>query len=87
MNHALLQLIRHKKSYVCLYCVNSIKGSLTQDAQLPPTTEDVQNTSDAQMVGLLLRLMKKYPGASMKTYARLLRYLQLMHISLRKLKE
>ncbi|WP_025716350.1 AbrB/MazE/SpoVT family DNA-binding domain-containing protein [Paenibacillus sp. 1-18] len=67
------QLIQHKESYVCIYCANSLKGSPILEAQLPPATEDIQNTSDAQMINLLLDLMKQYPGASMKTYARLLK--------------
>ncbi|MCC3379542.1 AbrB/MazE/SpoVT family DNA-binding domain-containing protein [Paenibacillus farraposensis] len=66
------QLIQHKNSYVCIYCANSLKGSPIPEAHLPSTTGDIQNASDAQMVKLLLDLMKQYPGASMKTYAKLM---------------
>ncbi|PNQ80778.1 AbrB/MazE/SpoVT family DNA-binding domain-containing protein [Paenibacillus sp. F4] len=67
------QLIQHKNSYVCIYCANSLKGSPIPENQLPSTTEDIQNLSDAHMVKLLLDLMKQYPRASMKTYAKLLK--------------
>ncbi|KJD46393.1 MULTISPECIES: AbrB/MazE/SpoVT family DNA-binding domain-containing protein [Paenibacillus] len=67
------QLIRFKKSYVCIYCANGLKGYPIPENQLPSTSEDIQNVSDAQMVKLLLDLMKQYPGASMKTYAQLLK--------------
>jgi len=67
------QLIQHKKSYVCIYCANSLKGDPIPENQLPSVTEDIQNLSDAQMINLLLGLMKQYPGASMKTYAKLLK--------------
>ncbi|MDY7991290.1 AbrB/MazE/SpoVT family DNA-binding domain-containing protein [Paenibacillus polymyxa] len=67
------QLIRFKKSYVCIYCANRLKGNPIAENQLPSTSEDIQNLSDAQMVKLLMSLMKQYPGASMKTYAQLLK--------------
>ncbi|MGW8958531.1 hypothetical protein [Paenibacillus sp. NPDC055715] len=62
-----------KKSYVCIYCANDLKGNPISENQLPSTSEDIQYLSDTQMVKLLLSLMKQYPGASMKTYAQLLK--------------
>ncbi|TKH44716.1 hypothetical protein C1I60_09655 [Paenibacillus terrae] len=49
------------------------KGNPIAESQLLSTSEDIKNLTDAQMVKLLLSLMKQYPGASMKTYAQLLK--------------
>ncbi|MGG1615841.1 AbrB/MazE/SpoVT family DNA-binding domain-containing protein [Paenibacillus sp. NRS-1782] len=67
------QFIQHKQKYVCIRCVNGLKGNPIPEIQLPSTPEDIQNLSDAQMVKLFLDLMKQYPGASMKTYAKSLK--------------